>query len=71
MPSDAFLASMTEQADPGLPIRRGDKGVEPMLPPHFVLGAMSPDPLFGTTDRYKRAIPLIRPEDLRDSFPES
>ena len=65
VPSDALLASMGEQVESGLPSPRADKGVEPMHPPLF---AMSPDPLFGTTDRYRQAVPVIRPEELRDSF---
>ena len=71
MPSDAFLASTSERAQPGLQIRIGEKGVEPVVPPRFALGAMSPDPMFGTTDRYRQAVPVIRPEDLRDAFPRS
>ncbi|MBK6939167.1 MAG: hypothetical protein IPH13_03035 [Planctomycetes bacterium] len=64
VPSDLVLANTAEQREPSSPNRRESKGVAAPLPR---LDVLSPDPLFGTTDRYKIAVPLLRPEELPDS----
>lgn len=64
VPSDLVLANTAEQREPSLPNRLESKGVAAPLPR---LDVLSPDPLYGTTDRYRIAVPLLRPEELPES----
>jgi hypothetical protein len=64
VPSDLVLASTESQREPVLPMGRDPKSAAIPFAP---LQATSPDPLFGTTDKYKIAVPLLRPEELPDS----